>query len=159
VGPLQKIASMRVLAVLLGVAIGVLVATDGSAQDTTSPPTPRLAPSAPGTAARTGLIDADGVATPAIVARLSEEFDARLRAVEQRFRDDPQLQRAGTVVGLGAVALGALRGKYALTFVGTHALRLGLDQQLTRIRQRSGFAVEPSIGYRTLALRLSRTFD
>src|SRR5476651_1787021 len=150
---------MRLSAPLVVVVLVLLIPATGSAQDRTIVPAAHLTPSTTSGIARPAPLDAGGAAAPPVVTRLSEEIGSRLRAIEQRFQDDQRLQRAAAVAGLGAAALGALQGKQALTFAGTHVLRLGFDQQLTRIRQRSGFSVEPSIGYRTLALRLSRTFD
>src|SRR5205823_233990 len=46
-----------------------------------------------------------------------------------------------------------------ITLAGTHALRLGLSKHLTAIEARSGFAVEPSIGHRAIAVTVRRTFD
>ena len=87
-----------------------------------------------------------------------DEFNARIRALEARFRDDAQLQRGAIVVALGAAAVDAVRRKRSLTGVSTQALRLGLDRPLARIGERSGLTVEPSIGYRTLAVTVTRTF-
>jgi hypothetical protein len=88
-----------------------------------------------------------------------DEFNARIRALEARFRDDVQLQRGAIVVALGAAAVDAVRRKRSLTGVSTQALRLGLDKPLARIGQRSGLMVAPSIGYRTLAVTITRTFQ
>ena len=93
------------------------------------------------------------------VERAAEGLVERLRPIEQRLRDDNRLRRAGTVAGLGAIALGALRGTAPLTVAGTHALRFGLHSQLAAIEARSGFAVEPSIGHRSIAVTVKRTFD
>jgi hypothetical protein len=83
----------------------------------------------------------------------------RLRPLEQRLRDDDRVRRAGAVIGISALALGALHGTKPLTFAGTHALRIGLNKQLTAIEARSGFAVEPSIGHRSIAVTVKRTFE
>jgi len=123
-------ASVRILSVLIVVAVGGLIPTAGSAQSLTGI-TARPAVDRSG---RTP-VDVDSVEAPAVVTRLSEEFQVRLRAVEQRFQNDPQLQRAGAIVALGATAFGALRGQHAFTFVGTHALLLGLAQPLARRRK------------------------
>ena len=102
----------------------------------------------------------DAAADDALVAskRFSDQVFARLEPVERLLRQDPRLARAGAVVGLGAAALGALRGQQSLTFIGTQAVRLGLEKQLTQIRRRSGFVIEPSIEYRGIGLIISRTF-
>jgi hypothetical protein len=52
-----------------------------------------------------------------------------------------------------------VRGARPLTFAGTQALRIGLHDQLTTIRQRSGIVVEASIGRRSLSVTLSRTLE
>jgi hypothetical protein len=90
--------------------------------------------------------------------RFVEEWSDRLRPIEQRLRDDSRLRRAGAIVGLSAAAVGALRGQQTLTFVGTQAIRVGLDRQLSAIRAKSGFSVEPTIGYRRFAITVNRTF-
>jgi hypothetical protein len=117
----------------------------------------RVAPSVPVVAAAPVVIDGedDSVVT---FQRLSHDVTERLEPIEQRFREDERLRRAGAVVGLSAAALGALRGQPTLTFVGTHALRLGLDRQLTTIRKRTGFVVEPSIGHRRFSVTATRTY-
>ena len=90
--------------------------------------------------------------------RFVDEWSERLRPLEQRLRQDTRLRRAGAVVGLSAAAIGAIRGEHTLTFVGTQAVRLGLDRQLTAIRARSGFAVAPTIGHRRFEITVSRTY-
>jgi len=92
------------------------------------------------------------------IQRSSDRIVERLRPLERRLQNDDRLRRAGTVVGIGAVAIGALRGTAPLTFAGTQALRFGLRGQLSAIERRSGFAVEPSIGRRSVAVSVSRTF-
>jgi hypothetical protein len=90
--------------------------------------------------------------------RLVDHWSERLRPLEQRLRQDVRLRRAGAVVGLSAAAIGAIRGEQTLTFVGTQAVRLGLDRQLTAIRARSGFSVAPTIGYRRFEITVSKTY-
>lgn len=92
------------------------------------------------------------------IQRASERILERLRPLEDRLREDQRMRRAGTVLGLGALAVGAVRGTSSLTFVGTEALRLGLHEQLTAIERRSGFSVAPSVGNRSIAVSVSRTF-
>ena len=97
------------------------------------------------------------IETPQVAAkRFADEFYNRLQPIEQLVRDDQRLRRASEAVGLSAIALGALRGGSSLAFVGTQALRLGFDKQLTQIRTRTGFVVEPSIGYRSIGVTASR---
>ena len=90
---------------------------------------------------------------------LADQLAARLQPLEQRLREDRRLRSAGAVLGLSAAAIGALRGQQTLTFVGTQALRLGLDRQLTALRARSGVVVEPTIGHRSFSITVSKTFD
>ena len=99
--------------------------------------------------------DGDAV-TPA--KTFVEEWSERLRPLEQRLRSDQRLRHAGAIVGLGAAAIGAVRGQQKLTFVGTQAIRFGLDRQLTMIRARSGFEIQPTIGHRSFAITASKTF-
>jgi hypothetical protein len=95
--------------------------------------------------------------TPQVAAkRLADQFYNRLQPIEHLVRDDQRLRRASEAIGLSAIALGALRGGGSLTFVGTQALRLGFDRQLTQIRNRTGLVVEPSIGYRSIGVTASR---
>ena len=103
---------------------------------------------------------ADADTSPISVAKFSDECLRRLQPIEQRFREDPRLRSSGIALGFGAIALSMIRRRSSsLTFVGTHALRLGLDKQLAEIRHRSGFVLEPSIGHRAVAVTLSRTVD
>jgi len=90
--------------------------------------------------------------------RFMDEWSGRLRPLEERLRQDVRLRRAGAIVGLSAAAIGAIRGEQTLTFVGTQAVRLGLERQLSAIRARSGFTVAPSIGHRRFELAVSRVY-
>ncbi|HJZ71834.1 MAG TPA: hypothetical protein VKE51_08835 [Vicinamibacterales bacterium] len=84
------------------------------------------------------------------------EWSERLRPLEQRLREDRRLRSAGAIVGLSAAAIGAVRGQQTLTFIGTQAIRLGLDRQLTTIRARSGFEIQPTIGRRGFSVTVSK---
>jgi hypothetical protein len=99
---------------------------------------------------------------PAVTAtdplgRLVERF----RPFHDRLIQDDRVRAAGSLVGLGVMAYEASRAhpQLPLTAVGTEALRLGLHRQLTFIRQRSGYAVEPSIGYRSFVVTFRRVFN
>jgi hypothetical protein len=85
----------------------------------------------------------------------------RLRPLQDRFREDHRMRRAESILGLGIVAYQALgnRREIPLSFVGTHALRLGLHRELADIRERSGYVVEPSIGHRSFVITFRRTLD
>jgi hypothetical protein len=147
---------MRALAAVLTVLMLVAVGSTLSAQE---PMAVRPARTAPPIRVSVAPIAIDGDDDSTVtIQRMSEELTERLRPIEQRVREDERLRRAGAVVGLSAAALGALRGQRTLTFVGTHAVRLGLDRQLTTIRKRTGFAVEPSIGHRSFAVTATRTY-
>ena len=96
---------------------------------------------------------------PVVAAKqLADALSERLRPISERLREDGRLRSAGTVVGLAAIALGSLRGGGALTFAGTQALRVGFERQIGTIRERTGFALSPSIGRRSCALVFTRTF-
>jgi hypothetical protein len=96
---------------------------------------------------------------PQVAARRFEaELVERLKPLEARFREDTRLRHAGTVIGLGAVALGALRREQLLTAVGTGALRLGLDHQLSTIQHTSGFSVAPRLERGGLSISVTKTF-
>ena len=90
--------------------------------------------------------------------RFEQVLFERLKPIEQRFREDPRLRRAGTVAGLTAMALAAIRGDQPLAFLGTGAMRLTLDGQLTKLRQTTGFTIAPSVSRRRVAVVVTRTF-
>ena len=131
----------------------------GSAQEKTVVPSVFLAPNSPVVDARPAVTVMDVVTAPVAFSRLADELFRRLQPIQQRLQNDQRMRSAGGVLGLGIVAFGALRGQNSLTLAGTQALRFGFDKQLTDIRHRSGFALEPSIGHRAIAITVSRTFD
>ena len=94
----------------------------------------------------------------AAAKQLEDALSERLRPIYARFREDGRLRSAGTVVGLAAIALGSLRGGPALTFAGTQALRVGFERQIGTIHEQTGFTLSPSIGRRSCALVITRTF-
>ncbi len=112
---------------------------------------------------RVALPPARSVEPPSAAALAADQFPdkyfRRLTQIQRRLEGDTQLRSAGAVLGFGAIALGALRGRSALTFVGGQALRFGFAKQVAQIRAASGLAIEPSIGHRAFAVRFSRTFD
>jgi hypothetical protein len=148
---------MRASALVTIVAIAGLWPDDGAAQERATRRAP-LSLAVPVVSVAPALADVESDKPTVAMKRLSDEWSARLRPIEERFREDRRLRRAGVVVGLGTAALGALRGQRTLTFVGTQALRLGLDKHLTLLRERSGFVLEPTIGPRAFAITASRTF-
>jgi len=153
---LQCSRLMRGMAVVPAITIFVLLPFSAAAQDKFTPRAPRVAPGTPVVAAAPAITDADTADDAAVAARrFAEQLSARLQPIEQRLREDARLRRAGAVIGLSAAALGALRGQQTLTFVGTQAVRLGLDRQLAAIRARSGLSIEPTIGYRRVAISVS----
>jgi hypothetical protein len=150
---------MRAIAALTVVGAVAIVPSSALGQDKVAPRAPHVRPQVP-VVSVSPVISADDTTDDVRVAsqRFVDEWSARLRPIEQRLREDRRLRRAGALVGLSAAAIGAVRGQQSLTFVGTQALRVGLDRQLTVIRRRSGFAVEPTIGHRSFAITLSRTY-
>src|SRR5262249_52855505 len=120
-------------------------------------PAPRHTPPTPIVSVAPVMLADEGASEP--VEPAAERLLDHLRPLERRLRDDDRVRRAGTVVGLGAIALGTLHGGKPLTFAGTHALRIGLTRQLAEIEARSGLTVEPSIGHRSIAVTVKRTFD
>ena len=97
---------------------------------------------------------------PVVAAKqLEDALSERLRPLYDRVREDGRLRSAGTVVGLAAIALGSLRGGSALTFAGTQALRVGFERQIGTIREQTGFTLSPSIGRRSCAIVVTRTFQ
>jgi len=145
------------------VAALLLAPTAGMAQGRLALRVVRLAPAPPAARAvpivRVAPVTIGDEDSSEPVERTAERLAERLRPIEQRLRGDDRLRRAGTVAGLGAIALGALRGTAPLTAVGTHALRFGLHSQLAAIETRSGFVVEPSIGRRSIAVTVRRTLQ
>lgn len=144
------LATSAAVAVVLGSAVPLSAEESGAGQ-----PRPSRTPSVPVVAVAPLSLDQDD---PQIAARrLEEALIDRLKPIEQRLRHDTRLRRAGTVVGLGAMALGALRGDQSLAFVGTGALRLGFDRQLTTVQRKTGFSVAPTITRRGCAVTVTRT--
>jgi hypothetical protein len=144
---------MRAWQIVVALALVVICSTAGFAQGIFVP----REPASRSPAWRVGVADpaTDSKADP--FRRLAE----RLRPLHDRLTQDDRIRTAETLVGLGAVAFGASRGRpqTSLIVVGGQALRLGLHRQLATIRQRSGFAVEPSFGHRSFAVTFRRTFD
>jgi len=100
--------------------------------------------------------------TPGVTANDSlQRLAERLRPLQDRLREDDRMRRAEGFVGLGIAAYEALsnRQQLPLSFVGTHALRLGLHRELAGIRERSGYVVEPSIGHRSFVITFRRALE
>jgi hypothetical protein len=114
-----------------------------------------LAGAATGAAsAKRALDDDPQVSAQRLVAALRD----RLTPIETRLREDTRVRHAGAAVGLGAIALGALRRDHPLTLIGMGALRLGLDGQLSSINRTSGFSVSPRLERRGFSIFLTRKF-
>jgi hypothetical protein len=81
--------------------------------------------------------------------------------VHERLVQDDRLRVLSGVVGLGVVAYEGIRSRQhvPLAFIGTEALRIGLHPQLSAVRERTGFSVEPSLGYRRFELTFRKTLD
>ena len=90
--------------------------------------------------------------------RLADELSERLRPIEVRVQSDARLRSAGALVGLSAVAVGALRGQRTLAVAGAEVIRLGLNHQLDVVRARTGFSVTPSLGDHRFTVTFSRNF-
>ena len=134
---LHPCAQMRGFPALAFAAVCLLPA-GASAQETVKMIVPRV-PVASVPPAVFTEVDGD---SPAVAAkRLADQFYDRLQPIEQRVREDQRLRCTSEMLGVSAVALGALRGGTSLTFLGTQALRLGFDRQLTQIRHRTGYYV------------------
>jgi len=99
------------------------------------------------------------VDNPHVAARrLETALLARLKPIEARFREDTRLRRVGTVIGLGAVAVGALRGEQPLVAVGTGVLRLGFSHQISEIQRTTGFSVSPTLERHGFSISLTKRF-
>ena len=145
------------LPVLLGLIAGF--PRDAAAQDKPANRSVALAPGTPVVSVAASLTDMSALDdVTASAKRFSDELSARLRPIETRLRNDARLRSAGTLVGLSAAAVGALRGQRALTLVGAEAIRIGLDRQLGIVRTRTGFSVTPSLGDHGFTVTFSRTF-
>jgi hypothetical protein len=146
-------------AVVLASMMLCVVPTDGVAQEKTSMQSGRLVPGAPGVGARPALPVANVGPAAGAATGFPDRFFRRLQPIQQRIRENPRLRAAGAVLGLGAIAVGAVHSRNSLTFVGAQALRFGLERQLTQMRNRSGLVLEPSIAHRAITITVSRTFD
>jgi len=125
----------------------------------TVPTAPSPAPPPPASATSSPMQNLDFGDDPVVAAkRIADKLSERLRPIETRLRRDARLRRAGALVGLAAIAMGALHGDQSLTFVGTEAIRLGLQRQLGAVRARTGFAISPSLGDHSISVIVSRTF-
>jgi len=151
---------VRGIAVVSAIGIAAVFPLSATAQEKSAVRPPHVAAGTPVVSAAPAISDADTADDVTIAAqRFLDQWSKRLQPIEQRLREDRRIRRAGAVLGLSAAAIGALRGQQTLTFVGTQALRLGLDRQLAAIRARSGVVVEPTIGHRSLAITVSKVFD
>ena len=145
------------LPVLLGLIAGF--PRDAAAQDKPANRSVALAPGTPVVSVAASVTDMSALDdVTASAKRFSDELSARLRPIETRLRNDARLRSAGTLVGLSAAAVGALRGQRALTLVGAEAIRIGLDRQLGIVRARTGFSMTPSLGDHGFTVTFSRTF-
>jgi hypothetical protein len=145
----------------LPVLLGVFAGFPGGAvaEDKPASRVVTLVPGTPVVSVAAGVTDMAGADdVTAAAKRFSDELYARVRPIETRLQNDSRLRSAGTVIGLSAAAIGALRGQRALTVVGTEAIRFGLDRQLRVVRARTGFSVTPSLGQHAFTVTFSRTF-
>ena len=145
---------MRAGPVIATVVVFALLPTHGRAQDSLV----------------SAVHAADGVADSHAVHRTSPTVDVndrlqqwmeKFRPLRDRFLQNDRLRTAESVVGFGIAAYEASRAQPRLPLgsIGTEALRLGLHHQLTFIRRRSGYVVEPSIGRRSLAVTFHKTLE
>lgn len=157
---MQRFQPMRAVAAIAVVgAIAVLPSTVSAQDKLGTARAPIVRPQTP-VVSVAPVMTAEDTSDDVTVAarRLVDEWSGRLRPLEERLRQDVRLRRTGAIVGLSAAAIGAIRGEQTLTFVGTQAVRLGLDRQLTAIRARSGFTVAPTIGHRRFELTVSKVY-
>jgi len=163
VGGLQHPGLMRAITAALAVPLLLLLPFAAAAQERLAPHPAHAAtftapPAGPVVAvAPVSIGDPDDDAA-VVMQRTTEHVAERLRPLEQRLREDDRLRRAGAILVIGAVAIGALHGTAPLTFAGTQAVRFGLQAPLDAIERRTGFAIEPSIGHRRIAVTVNRTF-
>ena len=145
------------LPVLLGLIAGF--PRDAAAQDKPANRSVALAPGTPVVSVAASVTDMSALDdVTASAKRFSDELSARLRPIETRLQNDARLRSAGTLVGLSAAAVGALRRQRALTLVGAEAIRIGLDRQLGIVRARTGFSMTPALGDHGFTVTFSRTF-
>jgi hypothetical protein len=155
---LQPTWAMRVIAAVAALGAMWMFPMSASAQDKVAPRPAHVRPDGRPVVSVSPVLSADDASDDVTVAakRFVDEWSERLRPIEQRLREDGRVRRAGAVVGLSAAAIGAVRGQQTLTFVGTQALRLGLDRQLSAVQARTGFVVAPSIGHRSFSVTISK---
>lgn len=110
----------------------------------------------------------DGPASSRPPENATDVTDIRVRRlldkwqpVQKRLVQDDRLRVLSGVVGLGVVAYEGIQSRPQLpvAFIGTEALRIGLHPQLNAVRERTGFVVEPSLGYRRFELTFRKTID
>ena len=89
------------------------------------------------------------------IKRLEEKW----RPLRQRVPEDERLRFLSGLVGVSVLVYeGTAERGLSVGALGTEALRLGLQPQLHRVRDRTGFALEPSIGRRRFVLTFRKTF-
>ena len=80
--------------------------------------------------------------------------------VRERLVQDDRLRTLTGIVGLGIAAYEAgPRSGIHFDFIGTEALRIGLQPQLNMLHERTGFTVEPSIGPRRFTVTFRKMLD
>jgi hypothetical protein len=88
-----------------------------------------------------------------------KRLEEKWQPMRQRVPADDRLRLLSGLVGVSVLVYEGTAGRgLPVGAVGTEALRLGLQPQLHRVRERTGFALEPSIGRRRFVLTFRRTF-
>src|SRR5215470_19484260 len=105
---------MRAAAALLSAVMIFAAPAAGLAQGRLRLDSVRAFPAAPpapaGPVVAVAPVTIDDEESMAAIQRAADRMADRLRPIEERLRDDERLRRAGTVIGLSALAVGAVRG-------------------------------------------------
>jgi hypothetical protein len=143
---------------LAALIVGLLLADAGRcvAQGTTTSG-PRLAGSSLDHLTPKQSSDSPTDVTEVTLKRLLDKW----QPIHERVVKDDRLRMLSGVVGLGVLAYEAMptRSQLPIDFIGTEALRIGLHPQLNMLRERTGYAFEPSVGRRRFVITLRKTLD
>jgi hypothetical protein len=148
--------TMRVVVVISLLPCGLLICTRPVAGEET-PAGGRAAPaSAPRVAARPGNALVNPQDSVRAAGQRPDALTERVMMLDHQLRNDTRLRNVGALMGMGALALGAVRRQNATAFVGTQALRIGFDRQLAAVRDHTGCSVAASVGRRGFSVVVSR---
>jgi hypothetical protein len=158
VGKIHTFTSGTNLAAFAAVFLLAFLPSQGRAQDAADPSVQH----APNAGAANIQAATRRPSTPSVdVDDRIHRWVGNVRPLRDRLIQDDRLRSTASLVGLGIAAYEASRAHPSLPLgvIGTGALRIGFSHQLTLIRHESGYAVEPSIGRRSLAVTFRKALD